>query len=139
MSNIKDMPVPDTVGVELYNLGDGKFGVRIVLPEGRSPEDYKVAKDERIRVCEMEHQVGQIIASVACLDNCVEAVYFNGEKSDVSGSSVSRMVEESIKGVLHEIYKSEIDRGIVPKSVSFERWIDEEYDRVIKEERKRLH
>ena len=139
MSNIKNMPVPETVGIELYNLGGGKYGARVVLPEGRQHTDYSVSDGTRIRVCGIEHQISQLLAGVAIAEDCVEVVYFDGTVIDVSDKNVGALLEESMRYTLEKLYEDEVAKGIVPRSVTFEQWVEEEYSRINEEQRVRMH
>ena len=123
------------IRLELYAVksetNKNAFGVRVVLPE---------SVQERIDFDKMasgEHPsgyytMGQMMEVLVCHQtqlhpNCVEVENFTGEKHDVSDIGVKDMLDKIIESVTPDLeaqYKKEVEKGIVPKGLSFDDWVE---------------
>jgi hypothetical protein len=127
--DVKTMPTPHTIGVELYtiDLKKGTFGARVVLPEGRTASDYE---GDMIAFAPIEHAIRHILKAIALDERCLEVVDFNGEKTDVSDFDAEKMIIKLLEDAAKDMCKGQYDKlkqeGIIPDSMSFEDWVEME-------------
>jgi hypothetical protein len=127
---------PSKASLEFYDLPDhkggiGSYGVRIVLPEGRVPDMYSPdeSKGERTpKIMPLEGGLQKVLRSV-CLDPyCVEVVDFDGKVTDTSdmdaNTALAGIAARMAESALREKYNEYVEDGIVPKNMSFERFVE---------------
>lgn len=117
------MPPAESIGVELYAVDqkEGTFGIRVVLPAGRTHEMYE---GDDVYLCAMESVIARILQTVAFEKLCVEVEDYHGEISDTTEMTHEGMLMSMLSNLAEsgqrERYEELKEAGAIPGDMAFE-------------------
>ena len=125
--SIPTLPMPTKLGLEVYAVEhptiERAFGVRVILPEGRTFDDYK----GDVRVSPIEHAISMALVGIGLEKKCVEVTDFDGSFSKTHDINTAQLVEAMMMESVAEGYRKEFNdlknEGVLPDHVTFEEFL----------------
>jgi len=127
------LPAPKSVSIELYLIEgqDREFGMRVVLPEGRTPEMYA---GDNIMVAPIEVAVSQMLMQGGLHAMCVEVQDFDGRVTPTREYNTERVMRAAITSMvnsqLREKYDELMSDGVIDSDMTFDDFRELELARV---------